>query len=130
MNIRVNEGIFYTTEHEWAKIEGNTAKVGISDYAQQKLGDITLVEVPLEGKDVSQFDYLASIESVKAATDIYSPLSGKVIAVNEELEESPELISQSPYEDGWIIELEISNPDETKDLMEAEHYRKYTGELE
>ncbi len=130
MNIRVSEGLFYTKEHEWTKIEGNRAKVGISDYAQQKLGDITFVELPKEGKEVSQFDYLTGIESVKAATDIYAPLTGKVIAVNEELEESPELLNKFPYEDGWIVELEITNPEETKDLMEAGPYKKYAIELD
>ena len=130
MNVRVQEGHYYTEEHEWVKIDGNTARVGISDYAQQKLGDITYIELPEKGKDVNQFEYLTGIESVKAAHDIYSPISGKVLDINNELESNPELINKSPYEDGWIVEIGVNNPDDIDNLLDAKSYKKYVSELE
>ena len=130
MDITVLDGYYYTTEHEWALIDGKTAKIGITDYAQQKLGDITYVEPPEMDKEVTQFEFLTGIESVKAASDIYAPLSGTVIAFNEELERAPELINRSPYEDGWIAEIEISDPKEIKNLMDFKSYKKYASGLE
>lgn len=130
MNITVQDGYFYTKEHEWAKIEGARARVGISDYAQQKLGDITYVDPAQVGKPVKQFDFLTGIESVKAASDIYAPLSGKITAFNNSLDDAPELINQSCYTDGWIAEIELADPSETKNLMTAAQYREYAGGLE
>jgi glycine cleavage system H protein len=130
MNIRVLDGYYYTEEHEWARIEGNKATIGISDYAQQKLGDITFVDAPEIGKKVKQFDYLTGIESVKAASDIYSPLSGTVTAFNDTLQQSPELVNKSCYTDGWIVEIELSDPGEVKNLMNAAGYKEYAGGLE
>jgi len=130
MEISVVKEYFYTKEHEWVKVKGKKAKIGITDYAQQKLGDITYVEPPELDKEVKQFEFLTGIESVKAATDIFSPMSGRVIAVNEKLEDAPELINQSPYEKGWIAEIELSNSDETKNLMNDSAYKKYAGGLE
>jgi glycine cleavage system H protein len=130
MNITVLDGYFFTKEHEWAKIEGKKARIGISDYAQQKLGDITYVDAPQIGKAVTQFDFLTGIESVKAASDIYAPLSGNITAFNDSLDEAPELVNQSCYTDGWIVEIELSDPGETKNLMNAAQYREYAGGLE
>ncbi|OHD67362.1 MAG: glycine cleavage system protein H [Spirochaetes bacterium RBG_16_49_21] len=130
MDISVQEGYYYTNEHEWAKIEGGTARIGITDYAQQKLGDITYVEPPEIGKEVEQFEFLTGIESVKAASDIYAPLSGRITAFNDALEQSPELINKSPYEDGWIVEIELSDPKEVKNLMSVKAYKEYAGGLE
>lgn len=130
MDIKVKDGYFYTKEHEWAKIDGKKARLGISDYAQQKLGDVTYVELPAIGKKLKQFEIMSGIESVKAATDIYAPLSGKVTAVNSKLENAPELINQSCYEEGWIAEIEISDPGEAKNLMDPAAYTKYAGGLE
>lgn len=130
MDIIIAEGYFYTKEHEWAKVNGKNAKIGITDYAQQKLGDITFVELPEAGKKIKQFEIFTGIESVKAASDIYSPLSGTIIAVNERLEETPELVNESPYEKGWIAEIEIADAGETANLMDAEAYKKYTEGLE
>jgi glycine cleavage system H protein len=130
MNITVLDGYFYTKEHEWAKIEGNRAKVGISDYAQQKLGDITYVDPPQIGNTVKQFEFLTGIESVKAASDIYTPISGKITAFNDSLDQSPEVINESCYTDGWIVEIELSDPGETKNLMNGAQYREYAGGLE
>ncbi len=128
--MNVKDGYFYSKEHEWVKIDGNKAKVGISDYAQHKLGDITYVDLPPVGKAVKQLEILTGIESVKAASDIYSPMTGKVIAVNKALENAPELVNASPFEDGWIAQLEISNPAETANLMNAAAYKTFLSGLE
>jgi glycine cleavage system H protein len=130
MDISVPEGYYYSNEHEWAKVEGGTARMGITDYAQQKLGDITYVEPPEIGKEVAQFELLTGIESVKAASDIYAPLSGRITAFNDSLEQSPEIINKSPYEDGWIVEIELSDTKEVKNLMNAKGYKEYAGGLE
>lgn len=128
MNIK--EGYYYTKEHEWVKIEGAKAKVGITDYAQHKLGDITYIEPPVKGKQIKQFEILTGIESVKAASDIFSPVSGKIEAFNSGLENAPELINKSPYEDGWIAEISIKDTDETKNLMDAKAYTAFVAGLE
>lgn len=126
----VKEGYYYTKEHEWISITGNKAKVGITDYAQHKLGDITFVDPPPIGKTVKQFEVLTGIESVKAASDVYAPASGKVVAFNTALESSPELINNSPYDQGYIAEIEISNYTEIKNLLDANSYKKYLDGLE
>ncbi len=120
---------FFSKEHEWVKISGTTATVGISDHAAHELGDITFVELPQVGKTVKQFDTLAAIESVKAASDIYAPVSGKVIAVNETLENAPEVVNESAEESGWICVLEISDPAEVKNLMNRASYDEYLATL-
>jgi len=130
VKMNVKNGYYYTKEHEWAYISGNRAKVGITDYAQHKLGDITYVDVVQTGKVVKQFEVLTGVESVKAASDVYSPLSGKVIAFNSKLTDSPELINKSPYDEGYIAEIEISDNSEIKNLMDAENYKKYLEGLE
>ncbi|MGQ9662376.1 MAG: glycine cleavage system protein GcvH [Kiritimatiellia bacterium] len=112
----------YTKTHEWVKIEGNTAIVGITDYAQHALGDITYVECPQMGKNVAQGAQSAVVESVKAASDIYAPISGRVSAVNLELEKTPELINQDPYGKGWIYKLEAIAPAELEKLLSAREY--------
>ena len=118
----------YTKDHEWVRIEGEEAVVGITDHAQSELGDITFVELPEVGKEISQSDSVATIESVKAASDIFAPLSGRVIAVNEALEGAPETINQSPYETGWIYRISVTSPTETDSLMDANAYEKYLEE--
>jgi glycine cleavage system H protein len=130
MDIVVQESFYYTKEHEWAEIKGTTARIGISDYAQQKLGDITYIDSAEIGKKVKQSEYLTGIESVKAASDIYSPLSGTIKAFNDSLDQAPELVNQSCYAEGWIVEIEISDPSETKNLMNAAAYRAYAAGLE
>ena len=120
---------FFSKEHEWVKISGTTATVGISDHAAHELGDITFVELPKVGKTVKQFDTLAAIESVKAASDIYAPVSGKVITVNETLENTPEVVNESAEESGWICVLEISDPSEVKNLMNRAQYDEYLKSL-
>jgi len=128
--MNVPDNYFFTKEHEWAKIDGKKAKIGISDYAQHKLGDITFVELPAAGKQVKQFDVLTGLESVKAASDVYAPLSGKVSAVNSGLETAPELVNKETYTGGWIAEIEIKDASETKNLMDSAAYKKYIEGLE
>jgi len=115
----------YTEEHEWVVVEGGIATVGITDYAQDALGDITFVELPQIGKEVHQFEDLAVVESVKAATDIYAPLSGRVAEVNEALEELPELVNQDCYGEGWICKLEDIHEDELANLLSPEAYAEH-----
>jgi len=125
----IRENLLYTKEHEWIKIEGNLGTIGISDYAQSSLGDVTFVELPKIGNEIKQFEPFASVESVKAVSDIYAPMSGKIIKINEKLSTSPELINQSPYEKGWIAVIEISDEKEKENLMPYSEYKKYLDEL-
>ncbi len=126
----VKDGCFYTKEHEWVKIEGESAVAGVSDYAQHKLGDITFVDLPEEGKEVKQFEVLAGLESVKAASDIYAPVSGKIVEVNEELENAPEKINNSPYDEGWIVKIGQVSSEDTKELMDSAAYEEFLKGLE
>lgn len=121
--------IYFSKEHEWVKISGTTATVGISEHAAHELGDITFVELPPVGKAVKQFATLAAIESVKAASDIYAPVSGKVISVNETLENAPEVVNESAEESGWICVLEMSDPAEVQNLMSRAQYDDYLKSL-
>lgn len=123
--MEIIEHYYYTKEHEWINVEDNIGYVGISDYAQESLGDITFVELPGEGDEVEQFEQFASVESVKAASDIFSPMSGKVIATNGDLEEEPGLLNKSCYEKGWMIKIEISDADELSNLMTGAEYESY-----
>ncbi|NLY11846.1 MAG: glycine cleavage system protein GcvH [Firmicutes bacterium] len=114
--------LYYTKDHDWLKIEGNKAVMGITDYAQNELGDIVFVELPAVGDEFAKGDSIAVVESVKAASDIYAPISGVVTAINETLVDSPELANESPFEEGWFIEFEITNEDEVKELLSASEY--------
>ena len=120
---------YYSKSHEWALIEGDEATVGISAYAAKELGDITYVELPKVSSDVIVGDSVGVVESVKAASDVYSPLSGTVNAVNKNLEDDPGLVSNSPEEKGWIYKLENIDLDELEDLMSEEDYAKYLKTL-
>lgn len=127
MNIPKN--LFYTKDHEWARIEGKTAYIGITDYAQHSLGDITFVELPKVGEDLKQSGYCSTVESVKAASEVYAPLSGKVLSVNTQLAAHPELINQSAYEKGYFFLLQLSNEAEKANLMDAAAYQRYVEGL-
>lgn len=116
---------YYTKEHEWVKIDGNIATVGITAYAAQHLGDITFVELPAVGKTVKQFGVLCAIESVKAASDIYAPVSGTVLSVNEELNGRPELVNESSEDAAWMATLKPADLSETANLMSREQYDVY-----
>ena len=121
---------YYSKSHEWAVIEGEEATVGVSAYAAKELGDITYVELPKMGSDVIVGDSVGVVESVKAASDVYSPLSGTVNAVNKNLEDDPGLVSNSPEEKGWMYKLENIDLDELEDLLSEEDYAKYLKTLE
>lgn len=121
--------IYFTKEHEWARVSGNLAQVGISEHAAHELGDVTFVELPAVGKQVKQGEVVAAIESVKAASDIYAPLSGKVVKVNNVLDEAPEQVNESPEQAAWMLELELSDPAEVGSLMSKEQYDAYLKTL-
>lgn len=114
----------YTKEHEWAKVEGNRARVGITAYAQAELGDVVFVELPKVGARVSQMKAFGVVESVKAVSDLYAPLSGEVAEVNAELVNAPELVNQEPYGKGWMIVISLSSPQEVGGLLTAEQYEE------
>lgn len=128
--MEVVEHYLFTKEHEWINVEEDTATIGITDYAQSALGDITYIELPQVDHDVEQFEQFVSIESVKAASDIYSPLSGRIIEVNAKLESDPGLINRSCYEKGWIAKISIKDLDERSNLMTAAEYQKFLEGLE
>lgn len=119
------EGLKYSKEHEWVLVEDHVAIIGITEYAQQELGDIVYVELPEIGEKIVKDDPFGAVESVKAVSDIYAPVSGTVIEVNDALPDSPETINHDPYGDGWMIKVEMSDKDDLKDLMSAEEYAEY-----
>jgi len=118
----------YTREHEWARVKGKKAVVGITEYAQKELGDVVYVELPEVGDEVVQDEQFGVIESVKTVSDLFSPISGEVVEVNENLEDRPELVNEDPYGDGWMIKVAISEPDEVENLLTAETYEEYVEE--
>ena len=120
---KVIEGIKYADSHEWVKVEGNIGFIGISDYAQHSLGDIVYVDLPSEGDEISKGEEFGAVESVKAASDLYSPVSGTIIEINSALESEPELINQDAYEN-WIIKIELADPSELDSLLDAAAYEK------
>lgn len=119
----------YAATHEWARDEGDgTVLVGISDHAQESLGDVVYVELPEVGKTVAAGEEVSVVESVKAASDIYAPVSGEIVAVNELLEDSPDTVNESPYEDGWFFRIKMSDPSELESLLDAEGYQQVASE--
>lgn len=126
----VPEGLKYTEDHEWALIEGDVVTVGITDYAQQTLGEIVFVETPSEGDIFAEGETLGAVESTKTVSDIFSPVSGRVIEVNETLLDSPDAINSSPYEDGWLVKISVDDVSSLENLMSAAAYEKFAGELE
>lgn len=128
--MEIIEHYLYTKEHEWINIEDNIGTIGITDYAQSALGDITFVELPQQDAEVEQFEEFVSVESVKAASDIFSPMSGRVIEVNSKLEDDPGIINRYSYTKGWMVKIEITAMDETSNLMTAEEYENYLESIE
>ena len=124
---KILEGLKYSESHEWVKVEGNVAVIGVSDYAQKEMGDITYVDLPEEGDDVLAGEEFGALESVKAASDLISPVSGTVVAVNAELEDTPELVNEDAYAN-WIIKVEMSLPSQVDALMDAAAYKAHIGE--
>ena len=120
----------YSEEHEWAAVDENIATIGITDYAQEQLGDIVYIELPETGTQVTRGDKFGVVESVKAVSDLYSPVTGTVVTVNTGLPNTPETINEEPYGDGWMIRVEMSDPEELDDLMTAAEYEMFIEEAE
>ena len=120
---------YYSEEHEWLTVDGNTGTVGITDFAQEQLGDIVFAEVTKENEEVTKDDEVAVVESVKAASDIFSPVSGLISEVNVLLENAPETINSDPLENGWIFKITITNPDELDDLMDLDSYNQFVESI-
>jgi glycine cleavage system H protein len=120
--------LLFTKEHEWLRIVDETGTIGISDHAQKQLGEIVYVELPKPGAKFNSGDSFGNVESVKAVSELFMPVSGEVVEINEELGSAPEKINEDPYDKGWMIRIRLSNPDETGDLMSAEEYEEYTAE--
>lgn len=127
--MKVVKGLYYSNDHEWVKVDGDFAFVGIADYAQNHLGDIVYVELPDVDDELEKEDSFAAVESVKAAADVYLPVAGTVVEVNEALEDDPALLNADPYEN-WIIKIRISDKAELDDLMSSEEYEKFLAEEE
>lgn len=125
MNIPAN--LKYTKDHEWCKIDGNIATIGITDFAQGELGDIVYVEIETEGEELEREAIFGTVEAVKTVSDLFMPLSGKVIEVNSNLESAPESVNKTPYEAGWMIKVEMANPTEANDLLSADAYKAIIG---
>lgn len=126
--VEIPQDLRFTKTHEWARIDGDTATVGTSDYAQSELGDITYLELPEAGTQVTQGEPMGVIESVKAASDIYSPVSGEVVESNQEVVDSPDLVNSSPYERAWLLKVRLSDPSQVDNLMDAAAYEKFVEE--
>lgn len=124
----IPEALRYTKDHEWAKIEGGRARIGITDHAQQELTDVVYVELPRVGKVVKQGEPIGVVESVKAVSEIFAPLSGTVVEVNKVLEDRPEIVNKDPYGEGWIVVLETADASEPNGLMDAAGYRAHIGD--
>ncbi|MBM6757584.1 glycine cleavage system protein GcvH [Bacteroides mediterraneensis] len=120
--------IKYTNEHEWIRLEGDIAYVGITDYAQQQLGDIVFIDVPTEGETLEKGETFGTVEVVKTVSDLFLPIGGEVMEVNPQLEEHPELVNQDPYGEGWIIKLKPTNTDEMNELLDAAAYKEIINE--
>lgn len=118
----------YTKEHEWVKVEDGKVRIGITDFAQSELGDIVFVELPQVGDEVQENESFGNVESVKTVSELYSPISGKVVEVNEELEDSPELVNESPYENAWMIVVEPEDISKVEELLTAEQYEEFISE--
>ncbi len=127
--MKVAKGLYYTKDHEWVKVEGNLGVIGVADYAQHHLGDIVYVELPEIDDEIEKEEAFSAVESVKAAADVYMPISGKVVEVNEELIDDPALLNADPYEN-WMIKVEMTNKDELEELMTSEEYEKFLAEQE
>lgn len=121
----VLENLKYSDDHEWAKIEGDTITVGITDHAQSELGDIVFVELPELGDSIDKGDSFGTIEAVKTVAELYAPISGEIVAINESLEDEAETINSSPYSEGWIVKIKVSDPSEFEALLTAEQYKEH-----
>ena len=125
--VKILDDLKYVETHEWVKVDGDIATIGITDFAQNELADIVYVELPSQGTKLEKGQTFGNVEAVKAVEDLYSPLSGEVVEVNEKLQQSPELVNQDPYGEGWMIKIKITNPAEVDGLLDAEAYKKIIG---
>ena len=121
--MKILDELFYTENHEWIRQENGEIVEGITDYAQSELSDIVYIELPEEGVEIHKGEAIGTIEAVKTVSDLYTALSGKIVEVNRELEDHPDLINKDPYDAGWIVRIKISDPEELKDLLDAEEYK-------
>ncbi len=119
--------LYYTEQHEWIKVDGDTGVIGITDFAQNALGDVTFVDLPAVDDEVKKGDEMIVIESTKAASDVYAPVSGKIVAINEAMDDEPELINSDPYDKGWLVKIELQDSSELKTLLSPEAYEQHTG---
>jgi glycine cleavage system H protein len=124
------EDLRYSKEHEWVRIEGNVATIGVTRFAVEQLGDVTQVDLPKEGETIKQDDVFATVESVKAVSDVYAPVSGKIVKVNFPLADSPEYLNDEPYDEGWMVQIELANPKELDAMMTSAQYQTYLKEQE
>lgn len=125
--MNIPQDLKYTKDHEWVRIEGDVATIGITEFAQSELGDIVYVEVETEGETLDKEEVFGSIEAVKTVSDLFMPLSGEITSFNEDLESSPETVNSDPYGDGWMVKVAISNPSEVDDLLSADDYKSLIG---
>lgn len=130
MSEDIRQDLKYTKEHEWVQVDGDTAIIGITHYAQEALGDVVFVDLPEAGQTVEAGDDFAVIESVKAASEVYSPVSGTITEVNEALDGAPETLNDAPYEDGWIVKIKLDDNADTDDLLTADDYTAFTESLD
>lgn len=121
--MNIPENLKFTKDHEWVKVDGGVAIVGITDFAQSELGDIVFVEIDTEDEELEKEEVFGTIEAVKTVSDLYMPVSGKIIEVNEELENQPEMVNKEPYEGGWMVKIEMADPDQVDDLLAAAQYK-------
>ncbi len=126
--LKYPDDLKYTKEHEWVKLDGDVAIVGITDFAQDQLTDVVFIELPENGKKVDQKSNLCAVESVKSVSDVFAPVSGEVVEVNKEIGDKPELVNQDPYGNGWIAKIKINDKGEIDKLMSAEEYKKFVSE--
>ena len=124
----VPQDLRYSKEHEWVRLEGDTATIGITHFAQEQLGDVVFIELPEKGATIRQFSSLGVVESVKAASDIYSPISGEVLERNVKVIEKPELVNTKPYDEGWMLKVKLADKGELQKLLSADDYRSHIGE--
>jgi glycine cleavage system H protein len=128
MSENIPADLLYTKEHEWARVDGKIATIGITRFAVEQLGDVTQVDLPREGEAIRKDEVFGTVESVKAVSDLYAPVTGKIVKVNTPLGDSPEYLNDDPYDEGWMIQVELANPDEAKQLMSASDYQSFLKE--
>jgi glycine cleavage system H protein len=121
------ENVKYSTDHEWVRVEGNEAYIGITDFAQEELGDIVFIDITTEGETVDQGEVFGSVEAVKTVSDLMMPVTGEVLEVNEKLDDAPELVNKEPFDGGWIIKISLQNSEEVDALMSATEYKEFIG---